>query len=87
MRIPGTISKRFLRKWSAKYHYHPNDIIRMFEEIGYQCYMIAEGNKLKQFGYVDEETIETIVYPMKIDQTLKNMFLEYIEETNEDDNN
>lgn len=59
----------------------------MFEEIGYQCYVIAEGNKLKQFGYVDEETIETIVYPMKIDQTLKNMFLEYIEETNEDDNN
>lgn len=53
------IFSEMLRKWSAKYHYHPNDIIRMFEEIGYQCYVIAEGNKLKQFGYVDEETIET----------------------------
>lgn len=53
------VFSEMLRKWSAKYHYHPNDIIRLFEEIGYQCYVIAENNKLKRFGYVDEETTET----------------------------
>lgn len=53
------IMSEMLRKWSAKFNYHPNDIIRMFEEIGYECYVITENNRLKKFGYVDEETVET----------------------------
>ena len=48
-----------LRKWSAKFNYHPNDIIQLFEEIGYECYVIADNGMLKRFGYVNEETIET----------------------------
>lgn len=53
------IMSEMLRKWSAKFSYHPNDIIRLLEGVGYQCYVIAGNGKLKKFGYVDEETIET----------------------------
>lgn len=53
------IMSEMLRKWSAKFNYHPNDIIQLFEEIGYECYVIADNGMLKRFGYVNEETIET----------------------------
>ena len=47
-----------LRKWSAKFGYHPNDIISLFNSIGYNCYTIYE-NKLSPFILMDEKTIET----------------------------
>lgn len=47
-----------LRKWSAKFNYHPNDMISFFKEIGYNCYVI-EGNTLKPFGVVDDSTLQT----------------------------
>ena len=47
-----------LRKWSAKFGYHPNDIIEFFNKLGYQCFAIQNGN-LINFDKVDEETIET----------------------------
>lgn len=54
------IMSEMLRKWSAKYDYHPNDIIQLFGNIGYECYVIDEdNNRLRRFGYVDEETVET----------------------------
>lgn len=31
-----------LRKWAAKYGYHPNEIIAMLEQIGYGCYYTCE---------------------------------------------
>ena len=31
-----------LRKWAAKYGYHPNEIIAMLEQIGYICYFACE---------------------------------------------
>lgn len=52
------IFSEMLRKWSARFHYHPNLIIELFESLGYQCFVIGEG-KLKEFGRVDEETVET----------------------------
>ena len=32
-----------LRKWSAKFGYHPNDIIALFKDLGYATYAIEEG--------------------------------------------
>lgn len=52
------IFSEMLRKWSAKFNYHPNQIIGLFEALGYQCFVIGEG-RLKEFDRVDEETIET----------------------------
>jgi len=45
------IFTEMLRKWSAKFGYHPNDIINLLSEIGYQC-----------FAYVDQkfETIDVV---------------------------
>ena len=47
-----------LRKWSAKFNYHPNDIIDLFKNLGYHCYSLNEG-KLIQFYTMNEDTIET----------------------------
>lgn len=47
-----------LRKWTAKFNYHPNDIIAFLKEIGYCCFTLAN-EKLRPFEKVDEETIET----------------------------
>jgi FkbM family methyltransferase len=47
-----------LRKWAAKFNYHPNDIIIWMEELGYKCYVI-KNNLLQEIKVVTESTIET----------------------------
>lgn len=47
-----------LRKWSEKFNYHPNDIIELFAEIDYSCFVIQR-KKLVMFDKVDENTKET----------------------------
>lgn len=32
------IFTEMLRKWAAKFGYHPNDIIDFFKQFGYNCY-------------------------------------------------
>jgi FkbM family methyltransferase len=57
-RYKPIVFSKILRKWSKNFGYHPNDIIKLFESIGYECYVIC-GDKLKKFAYVDENTVET----------------------------
>lgn len=45
-----------LRKWSAKFHYHPNEIIQLFSSLGYVCIALP---KLNTRGYVLERMLET----------------------------
>jgi FkbM family methyltransferase len=47
-----------LRKWSAKYSYHPNDIIHFMKNLGYSCFEIVNGN-LSQFDIMTDGTIST----------------------------
>jgi FkbM family methyltransferase len=47
-----------LRKWSAKFNYHPNDIIALLGGIGYGCYEI-DGKKLKPLPRMDDQTVAT----------------------------
>jgi FkbM family methyltransferase len=47
-----------LRKWAAKFNYHPNEIITLFSELGYQCFVTAN-DKLVEFFIMDENTVET----------------------------
>lgn len=66
-----------LRKWAAKFGYHPNDIIQLFTELGYKCYVASEG-KLKAFGQVDEQTIETnffFLHPDKLTEEHRSRML------------
>lgn len=58
-RFKPVIFTEMLRKWSAKFGYHPNDIINLFVEIGYNCYGISDKGMLKLFDKVTEETLET----------------------------
>jgi len=52
------IFTEMLRKWSAKFNYHPNDIILFFKNLGYQCFT-SVNSKLRAFNSVDENTTET----------------------------
>jgi FkbM family methyltransferase len=52
------IFTEMLRKWSAKFNYHPNQIIELLAGIGYRCF-VAEASKLRDFSVMDENTVET----------------------------
>lgn len=47
-----------LRKWAAKFNYHPNDIIGLFRETGYMCFAIEDGS-IYRIEEVTEETRAT----------------------------
>jgi len=47
-----------LRKWSAKFNYHPNSIINILKEIGYECYVINK-TKLKKIKEITKTTQHT----------------------------
>lgn len=52
------VFSEMLRKWSAKFGYHPNDIIGFFSERGYQCHALGEsGSRLIES--VSDDTVET----------------------------
>lgn len=53
------IFSEMLRKWSAKFNYHPNDIILLLKKIGYECFVLSGEEKLTKITNVYEETVET----------------------------
>lgn len=52
------ICTEMLRKWAAKFDYHPNDIIALFAQLGYSCFFV-EKQKLVEIKEIDETTIST----------------------------
>jgi FkbM family methyltransferase len=59
-----------VRKWTAPFGYHPNDIISYLKSYGYSCFSI---NKVKptQIEYMDEEVNETNFLFLPLAQTEK----------------
>ena len=47
-----------LRKWAAKFGYHPNDIIAIFTELGYECFYVAH-EKLVKINEITDDTVQT----------------------------
>lgn len=47
-----------LRKWAAKFDYHPQEVIRLFRALGYGCYEIA-GGRLSPAVEIDDNTTST----------------------------
>ncbi|MBK4722829.1 FkbM family methyltransferase [Azospirillum sp. YIM DDC1] len=47
-----------LRKWSAPFGYHPNEVIRLLAGVGYECWML-EGGKLVQLREMTDDTVQT----------------------------
>ncbi|MDD5584632.1 MAG: FkbM family methyltransferase [Candidatus Omnitrophica bacterium] len=52
------IFSEMLRKWSKKFNYHPNDTIRLFTTLGYDCHTIHVNN-LQRIECVTDDTLET----------------------------
>ncbi|MEX0332238.1 MAG: FkbM family methyltransferase [Puniceicoccaceae bacterium] len=52
------VFSEMLRKWSAKFDYHPNDIIAFFKDRGYQCHGLGKEGA-RPVDAVTESTIET----------------------------
>ena len=51
-----------LRKWAAKYGYHPNEIIGMLEQVGYICCFACELDsalRLTRLETMTDQTQET----------------------------
>ncbi len=47
-----------LRKWSAPFGYHPNDVLRFFAQLGYGCWAVS-GAGVRRLHEVTDETPET----------------------------
>ncbi|MFH1387618.1 MAG: FkbM family methyltransferase [bacterium] len=47
-----------LRKWAEKFNYHPNQIIELLNNYGYQCFRLC-GDRLRLFAKMDDSTKET----------------------------
>ena len=47
-----------LRKWSAKFNYHPNETLELFKSLGYRCFYTV-GTTLKELKIMTDDTIET----------------------------
>jgi FkbM family methyltransferase len=52
------ILTEMLRKWSAPFGYHPNEIIELLAGLGYRCFTLRSG-ELVPFARMDESTVET----------------------------
>ncbi len=47
-----------LRKWAAKFNYHPNEIITLFSQLGYRCFY-TDGQILRELAEMTDSTVET----------------------------
>lgn len=52
------VFSEMLRKWSARFGYHPNEMIAFFRARDYECFVLIDG-KLHPFVYMTEETVDT----------------------------
>lgn len=52
------IFMEMLRKWSAKFNYHPNELINLLNDMGYLCFKIKNG-RLSKFKKMTDLTVET----------------------------
>jgi FkbM family methyltransferase len=61
------IFTEMLRKWSAQFNYHPNDIIELLVQVGYRCF-VAKQKTLSEFFAMDEHTLETNFFFLHADK-------------------
>jgi FkbM family methyltransferase len=54
---PAVVAE-LLRKWSAPFGYHPNEVLALFRRLGYEALAIGASGP-RQIAEVDDETVET----------------------------
>lgn len=47
-----------LRKWAAKFNYHPNEILKLFSLLEYRCFYVDDAS-LRELSEMTDETLET----------------------------
>lgn len=52
------IFAELLRKWSAKFNYHPNDVIELLKKKGYKVF-IASHSGMSEISKIDTDTVDT----------------------------
>lgn len=52
------IFAEMLRKWAKPFGYHPNEVIQLLKQIGYECWTFFDG-QIIPFATMDEETTQT----------------------------
>jgi FkbM family methyltransferase len=71
------IFTELLRKWSAAYAYHPNDVINLLGNLNYNCFSVNE--HLTEILKITDETIETnfiFVHKSQIQKFMTNQLRE-----------
>jgi len=66
------ILTEMLRKWAAKFNYHPNQIISFLKDLGYRCF-IPHNGQLKVFFEMDENTVETNFFFLHEENHMKQL--------------
>lgn len=51
------IFAELLRKWSAHFNYHPNEVLRLLLPLGYKCFAVSPS--FPEILEIDEKTVET----------------------------
>lgn len=64
-----------LRKWSAHFDYHPNDVFKLLKDIGYSAYVVESEGKLLLIDEVTDDTIETNFFFVHPESRLKSALL------------
>lgn len=57
-RFQPIVFTEMLRKWSAKFHYHPNETLAFFNDLGYRCFY-TDGQGLQEFFTMDDTTVQS----------------------------
>ena len=60
------IFTEMLRKWSAKFDYHPDEIINLLSEHGYRCFAY-EGVTLTEYFFIDDDTKPTNYFFLNVE--------------------
>jgi FkbM family methyltransferase len=69
------VFSEMLRKWSARFNYHPNEIIAFFSALGYRCFYV-DGSTLKELVEMADETKQTnffFLHSEKHDRLIKEL--------------
>jgi FkbM family methyltransferase len=69
-----------LRKWAAKFDYHPNDIINLLSELGYICFYMQDF-KLYKVEKMDESLVHTNFFFLD-KQKHADLILKFVKESN-----
>ena len=64
-----------LRKWSAQFGYHPNDVFKLLIDIGYSAYIVESEGKLATIHEITEQTIETNFFFVHPESRLKSILV------------